>query len=128
MPLCAAVPAVCRCAAVASYRDSKVVKIFVVQMISSFGGLSYAAFFEEGLEGSCADDASCIGTLGQLVSTILVERLVFTLVFDNLLPRLQARRRFLRETAGVGDPAHFSPAEQEFILDPYDLNREIINR
>jgi hypothetical protein len=31
--------------------------------------------------------------LSQLVFTILIERFVFTLLFDNLLPRVMVRRK-----------------------------------
>ena len=108
------------------YRDSKVSKIFLVQMLSSFGSLVYCAYAETAVEGGCGE-LSCMGELEQLVATILVERLLYTFAFDNALPQLQARLRFARETSGV-DPARFSVAESEYILDPYDLQREIINR
>ena len=39
----------------------------------------------------------------------------------------QAHLRLKRETQGA-DKQMFSRAESEFILDPYDLQREILNR
>ena len=44
-----------------------------------------------------------------------------------MLPQVNAAKRFQKETAGI-DSSKFSPAEAQFILDPYDLKREILNR
>lgn len=43
------------------------------------------------------------------------------------MPRYNAAKRYKKETEGV-DTTKFSPAEEQFILDPYDHRREILNR
>jgi hypothetical protein len=57
-------------------------------MISSFGGLTYTAFFEHDYEGNCGVGVSCMGVISKLVATILVERFLFTILFDNVRTRL----------------------------------------
>mmetsp|Transcript_57017 Transcript_57017/g.114351 ORF Transcript_57017/g.114351 Transcript_57017/m.114351 type:complete len:874 (+) Transcript_57017:119-2740(+) len=109
------------------FRDSKIQKVFFVQVISSFGSLAYCAYLESYLEGGCGDGTRCMAQLSQLVVTILVERFLFTLLFDNVIPRAMAHYRFKKETSGCGKRA-FSVAEEEFILDAYDQQNEIIRR
>ena len=109
-----------------AFNDSKINKLFVVQALSSFGSLFYAAFLEEQLEGNCGM-IRCMPYLTKLVSTILFQRLIFTILFDNIVPRLKAWKRFADETAGV-DATTLSEAEKQSFLDPFDLNGEIISR
>jgi len=89
------------------YRDSKIVKLFVVQMISSFGGLAYVAYLEAAVEGSCGE-MSCMGLLSSMVSTILVERFLYTMVFDNIFPRITVRSELAPSLTNLhlayGDP------------------------
>jgi hypothetical protein len=63
-------------------------KLFIVQIISSFGGLAYTAFFEHDFEGNCGDGISCMGVISKLVATILIERFAFTWLFDNVSTKL----------------------------------------
>jgi len=65
--------------------------VFFVQVISSFGSLAYCAYLESYLEGGCGDGTRCMAQLSQLVVTILVERFLFTLLFDNVIPRAMVR-------------------------------------
>jgi hypothetical protein len=42
------------------------------------------------LEGSCGE-VRCMPYLTKLVFTILIERLMFTMLFDNFIPKLKVR-------------------------------------
>ena len=53
-------------------------------MISSFGGLSYTAFYEHYFEGNCGIGVSCMTAISRLVAVILIERVFFTIIFDNV--------------------------------------------
>lgn len=70
------------------YNDSKITKLMACLLISSFGSLAYTAFLQEHLEGSC-DDLPCMPYLTKLVYMILIERLMYTMLFDNFIPRVQ---------------------------------------
>lgn len=60
-------------------KDSKISKLFFFNVISSFGAVSYAAFFEQHLEGSCGA-MECMPFLTKSISTILVTRLAMSVV------------------------------------------------
>jgi len=108
------------------FEDSLIYKIFFIQFISSYGSLAYTAFLAQSVEGGCGS-IDCFSELRQLVAIVLLERLIRTIVLDNILPTYMAKRRFLNETKGV-DASKMSKAETEYILDPFDVQSEIINR
>lgn len=109
------------------HKDSLIFKLFCVQFINSYASLYYVAFAMIHFEGSCDAMGNCIDDLCYLLATILIERLMFTLIFDNLMPRVTAWQRYKAETAGA-DVEKFTKAEKEYILDVYDTEMEVINR
>ena len=111
------------------HQDSLIYKLFVVKFINSFASLYYVAFFMKQFEGSCDGYDRCIDDLCILVSTILIERVMFTFLFDQLIPRLSAGYRMAEETKMPdGSRAILTPAEHQYILTPYDSEMEIVNR
>jgi len=108
---------------VTELRDSKISKMFFFNVLSSFGSVTYSAFFEEDLEGSCGT-MPCVPFLTKTISTILVTRLAMSVLTDNILPRLKAFKRFRDETQGDTDEDtlrfrhNLSGPEKEFFLDP----------
>jgi len=109
------------------HNDSLIFKLFFVQFINAYASLYYTAFAMKQLEGGCDGYLRCMDDLCYLVATILVERLAFTFLYDNLIPRLNAWKRYQEETAGA-DVSKFTEAESQYILDPYDEAMEMINR
>ena len=107
------------------HQDSLIYKQFAVQFISSYASLAYTAFFQLQLEGSCDGMPRCMDDLMQLVGTILVERFVFTILYDNVLPKLTSYYKFRAETEGA-DMSKMTTAEKQYILVPYDFENEIM--
>ena len=106
------------------HQDSLIYKQFAVQFISSYASLAYTAFFQLQLEGSCDGMPRCMDDLMQLVGTILVERFVFTILYDNVLPKLTSYYKFRAETEGA-DMSKMTTAEKQYILEPFDFENEI---
>jgi hypothetical protein len=109
------------------HQDSLIYKQFAVQFISSYASLAYTAFLQNKFEGSCDGMPTCMDDLMQLVGTILVERFVFTILYDNVLPRLTSYYKLQQETEGA-DVSKMTSAELEYILEPFDFENEIMAR
>ena len=108
------------------HQDSLIYKQFAVKFISSYASLTYTAFFENKMEGAC-DGETCFENLKRLVGTILVQRLIFTIIFDNVLPKVKSARSFKKETEGT-DMTKMTTAEKQYILVPFDYENEIMAR
>ncbi len=109
------------------HQDSLIYKQFAVQFISSYASLAYTAFFQKELEGTCDGMPRCMDDLMQLIGTILVERFVFTILYDNILPKITSYYKFRAETEGA-DMTKMTVAEKEYILEPFDFENEIMAR
>ena len=64
-------------------------KMFLVHMITSFGGLTYNAYFETNVEDNNGEIARCMTPLSKLIATILIEQIPFTFLSGNSIPRCQ---------------------------------------
>lgn len=108
------------------HKDALIFKLFFVQFINAYISLYYTAFVMKYVEGDCGG-RTCTDDLCYLLATILAERLVFTVLFDNLLPRFMSWRRYLQETKGT-NPDDFSEAEKQYVLEQFDTELDVITR
>lgn len=110
-----------------TYEDSMIAKLFMFQFVNSYTSFFYLAFVAKYVarpEGS-DDDATgecgyndCMIALAINLAIVFGTRLTLGNVLELLEPYLKG---LLRQREEKVDVSTLSPAEQEFLLEPYDL-------
>lgn len=117
------------------YDDSLTIKLFVFQFINSFASFFFIAFIASNLDrpenapsdylGQCGA-TNCMQPLSINLAIIFGSRLTITNFLDIFLPWFFHQWKIKSEKAGVEEGIELTPAEQDYVLMPYDNHLESI--
>ena len=112
-----------------------ITKLFVFQFINSYSSFFFLAFIatyltkpdaaEAGTVGQCAAE-NCMEPLAINLAIIFGTRLFLNNLLDVVLPYISYRNKLKVDTSGV-EEVRLTPAEEDFMLLPYDSLLESIN-
>jgi hypothetical protein len=118
------------------YEDSLIVKMFVFQFINSFASFFFIAFIASNLDrpstvphnyrGQCGAE-NCMQPLCINLAIIFGSRLTVTNMLDIAIPYYNHTSKIKKETKGVTEGTKLSPAENDYMLMPYDNIIDNIN-
>jgi len=112
------------------YEDNLITKTFMFQFVNSYSTFYYTAFFKkysEGCDYGYMDDYnSCMYDLAISLGIIFGTRVVTSQITGILVPMLKRRKREKAELEGT-EGKELTPAEKEYILEPYDKMKGTLN-
>jgi hypothetical protein len=116
-----------------TYEDSMIAKLFMFQFVNSYTSFFYLAFVakyvskppgsDENVTGECGYD-DCMVALAINLAIVFGTRLTLSNFLELLEPWVKARRRANAEQVDI---TTLSPAEKEFLMEPYDLLTGCLN-
>ena len=116
-----------------TYEDSMIAKLFLFQFVNSYTAFFYLAFVAkyvskppgspENVTGECGYE-DCMVALAINLAVVFGTRLTLSNALELLEPFIKAK---LRERGEDIDPSTLSTAEQEFLMEPYDLLTGCLN-
>lgn len=106
------------------YEDALILKLFAFQFVNSYAALFYIAFIKEYMGDPCL--FNCMAELAQTLVTIVASQIGVKLVFDVVLPYVEAYKAKRSSSYESQLEKKVSVVEEEYALEPYDIMMDIL--